>query len=144
MKVLYILVSDFATDLAITKEALIKHMEAVRIENLSMEDYHLESHKHWNIKSIENCDDAELYFIEAMQGDNYSELYKIFINKNQVKSITRNTETDEIIRKTRELNTPLDQIIGVFKNEHSKDYYRTMESVNFSFMNTKEIMLIGR
>ena len=135
MKKIYILVSDFTTDLAITKEALVRHLESVRKENLSFgKDYHLESHINWNTKSIKNYDDAELYFKEAMQGENYSELYKIFINKNQVKSIIRNTESNAITRRTNDLNTPLDQILEVFKEEHSKDYYRATKEVLFHFM----------
>jgi hypothetical protein len=131
----YIIISEYTTDFALTSTALINHMEAVRIENLEdFEDYHLESHKHWDNKKVLTLDDVISYYKEAMQGDNYFQLHELDFESKTVNSILRNTYTDSLLSKATPLNYSFDEIKKEFKESGTNDFLRVEYLDKFDFI----------
>lgn len=134
--VFFVIISESTCDLALSENAFILHMEAVRTENVEhFEDYHLDSHKHWDRKKIETLNDAKLYFIEAMQGDSYSQFYEIDFNSRIVSSMVRNVDNDQIAENKTKLSYSKAEIIKQFPNKYKENFLRAECLKNdFSFM----------
>lgn len=124
----YLITSEYTTDLALNQKAFIKHMEEVRVENLEHDgDY---ENLYWNSHKITTFMKALIFFRDCMIGDRYYMLHRINFKEQAIFSLIRDRETDNIyylLKKGLDFNL---EILKANFIEDSDSFLR-MEDDNF-------------